>query len=263
MPEGHTVHRIARDHNCWFANQKMVVMSPQGRFSEGAEILNGRKLKAVEAHGKHLFYRWSGNHTMHLHLGLYGKFRLHNHPLPSPRGAVRLRVIGNERGFDLNGPNQCELLSKQDCQRLLDRLGPDPLREDADPELAWDRIHRSRAAIGTLLMNQAVIAGIGNIYRCEILFLLGIHPERPGREISPEEFAELWRLTTELMQIGVRYNRIVTVPRSSVEKPLSRLTARERLLIYKRSGCPVCGHPIRSWELANRRVFACETCQPR
>ena len=133
MPEGHTVHRIARDHNKAFAGQKMIVGSPQGRFEEEANRLTGRKLKSVSAHGKHLFYHWtpgrgssSGANLVHIHLGLYGKFRLHKNPAPEPRGAVRVRMIGTEKAFDLNGPTRCELLSKTDYQTLLDRLRTSP-----------------------------------------------------------------------------------------------------------------------------------------
>ncbi|MEM6331080.1 MAG: DNA-formamidopyrimidine glycosylase family protein, partial [Planctomycetota bacterium] len=75
MPEGHTIHRLARDHNRDLAGQKLRVSSPQGRFEEGAAQLDGRKLIDVDAHGKHLGYRFTGGHVVHIHLGLYGKFR--------------------------------------------------------------------------------------------------------------------------------------------------------------------------------------------
>ena len=164
MPEGHTVHRIARDHTRAFAGQKMIVTSPQGRFEDEAKLLSGRKLISVTAHGKHLFYHWSPKrgaatktNLVHIHLGLYGKFRLHKNPAPEPQGAVRVRMIGSEKAFDLNGPTRCELLSTADRQKLLDRLGQDPLQKEADPEIVWRRLSRSRAAIGTLLLNLSLI----------------------------------------------------------------------------------------------------------
>jgi endonuclease-8 len=149
MPEGHTIHRLAADHHRDFVGQSLSVSSPQGRFTAGARKLSGRTLTAVAAHGKHLLYDWEGN-TLHVHLGLYGKFRRHKSPPPEPRGAVRLRVIGEEKAFDLNGPTACELLTKQGVRALLDRLGADPLRDDADPDKAWDRISRTRLPIGTV-----------------------------------------------------------------------------------------------------------------
>ncbi len=267
MPEGHTVHRLARDHSRMFAEQKLIVLSPQGRFEKEASNLSGQKFKTAEAHGKHLFYQFGPNgrsktpRTVHIHLGLYGKFRVHKNPAPEPRGAVRVRMIGPERTVDLNGPNRCEILSHRGYQQLQKRLGPDPLRDDADPELVWERIQRSRAAIGTLLLNQAVIAGVGNVYRAEILYLLGIHPERPGNGVQRDEFDKLWNLTVQLMNIGVKYNRIITVNREQVEKPFSRLNGAERLLCYKKQKCGSCNRKIKKWTLGARTMYACEKCQ--
>ncbi len=178
MPEGHTIHRTARDHRDAFVGQRLAVSSPQGRFAEGARQLDGRLLKAIDAHGKHLCYEWAAGRFLHIHLGLYGKFHLHSASVPAPRGQVRLRVIGKTHAFDLNGPNRCELISQQQWNNIRSRLGADPLRADADPQGSWDHVRQSRAAIGTLLLNQSVIAGVGNVYRCEALHLLGIHPER-------------------------------------------------------------------------------------
>ena len=261
MPEGHTIHRIKNEHNASFSSQKLVVLSPQGRFSEGAKLLSGRQLNAAEAYGKHLFYHWSGRKILHVHLGLYGKFRLFKNPAPEPRGAVRVRMIGDYSAFDLNGPNRCELFGRDDYNRLLQRVGPDPLREDADPESAWQKINRSRATIGSLLLNQSVIAGIGNVYRAEILFRLRIHPDRPGKELARNEFDELWQMAVELMSIGVKYNRIITVSREQIGKPLSRANASERLNIYKKPECPECQSDIYYWASGGRTIYACESCQ--
>ncbi len=272
MPEGHTVHRIARDHTKWFAGQKIILASPQGRFEDPAKKLCGRHLIRAEAFGKHLIYLW-GTKTkapaksakpsaiMHVHLGLYGKFRLHKNPPPDPRGAVRVRMIGYERAFDLNGPNTCKLLAKDEFQTLQNRIGADPLRTDADPEKAWSRISKSRKAIGGLLLDQSVIAGIGNIYRAEILFILGIHPETKGNELTRDQFDEIWKLSVKLLEIGLKYNRIITVDRADVDKPLSRLGRGERLLVYKKSRCSRCGNRVKWWEVAARKMYACESCQ--
>ena len=112
MPEGHTVHRMAIDHTKWFADQIVNVSSPQGRFSEEAGELDGDTFLRADAHGKHLFHHWSSGKITHIHLGLYGKFRLQKNPAAAPRGAVRMRLVGHDRTLDLNGPNQCELLNE-------------------------------------------------------------------------------------------------------------------------------------------------------
>ena len=262
MPEGHTIHRVARDHRRLFAGQQTAMSSPQGRFETEARELSGSVLQDVSAHGKHLFYHWSEHQMIHVHLGLYGKFRLHKNPAPQPRGAVRLRMMGRERTFDLNGPNRCRLIDRDQFLQILSRLGPDPLSAKSDPDLAWDRIQKSRSPIGTLLLNQSVIAGIGNVYRAEILFLLGIDPETPAHCLERSTFDRMWELTVRLMKLGVKYNSIITVPPVPGQSP-RRLRAAERLNVYKQAVCPNCSQPIENWNLGNRTIYACRKCQTR
>lgn len=261
MPEGHTVHRIARDHTNWLAGTPLRASSPQGRFAAGARRLDGRELRYVDAYGKHLFYEFDDALLVHVHLGLFGRFRVHRDTAPAPRGAVRLRLAGRGRTIDLSGPTVCELSERAALASLFARLGPDPLREDADPERAWTRISRSRVPIGALLLNQAVIAGLGNIYRAEILHILAIHPNRPGNAVTRTEFDRIWSLAVQLLEVGVKYNRIITADPQAIGKPYSRFTREERLLIYKRPACPRCGADVYYWELGNRTVYACDACQ--
>jgi endonuclease-8 len=263
MPEGHTIHRIARDHNRWLSGQRVAVSSPQGRFEAESGQLCGKKIREVSALGKHLFYHWSPRLVTHVHLGLYGKFRVHDNPAPQPRGAVRMRLTGPQRTLDLHGPACCEIIEQEQFAKLTSRLGQDPLRPDAKPDMVWEKIARSRAAIGSLLLNQSVIAGIGNIYRAEILFLLGIHPQRTANQLSRTQFDALWELAVELLNTGVKYNRIITVPRQAIGRSPGHPKASERLNVYKRSQCPVCDEPIQSWDLGGRKVFACLKCQRR
>lgn len=261
MPEGHTIHRIARDHQKWFAGSKVIVTSPQRRFEDEAKRISGKKLREVSAHGKHLFYHWNRNLVCHIHLGLYGKFRVHRNPPPEPRGAVRVRMIGKDKSFDLNGPNCCELIGKKQYEKLRARLGEDPLDSNASADSVWGKMQKSRSAIGSLLLNQSVIAGIGNIYRAEILFLLGIHPQMPANEIDRDTFGRLWELAVNLLEIGVQRNQIITAGITASGNPRKRLRASQRLNIYKRSHCPKCETPVKTWILANRKMYACGTCQ--
>jgi len=203
-------------------------------------------LTGVDAHGKHLLYDWDGK-TLHIHLGLYDKFRRHKSPPPEPRGQVRLRVIGDENAFDLNGPTACELLSRAKVKALRDRLGVDPLRDDADPDKARERISRSRSPIGTLLMNQSVIAGVGNVYRSEVLYLLDIHPNRKGNSFSRQEFHNIWAWIVDLLKIGKRYNRIIIADPNDVVTSRSRMNRSERLLVYKKAFCTRSETPLESW----------------
>lgn len=261
MPEGHTIHRAARDQSAMLAGDRLATSSPQGRFTDGARYIDGRTLTAIDAHGKHLFYRFDDDVLLHVHLGLFGRFFLHRKGTPDPRGAIRLRMEGHGGAVDLRGPTACELLEPHDERRLLARLGPDPLRPDADPEAAWAKVHRSRRPIGVLLMDQSVIAGVGNVYRAEALHVNGIHPDRPGTSISREEFDALWLTCVRMLRDGVKSGRIVTVSAEDAGKPRSRLRRGERTYVYRQAACRSCGAPVANWDLSGRRAWACTTCQ--
>lgn len=266
MPEGHTLHRIALEHRRLFVGHVIRASSPQGRFADGAAMLDGRTLIGVEAYGKHLFHRFEGlGGRLHVHLGLYGTFVSAAVPAPDPRGALRLRMIADGHYVDLRGPTRCELQTAGERRELLARLGPDPLRPSADPERARQRIVRSKTAIGALLMDQAVLAGVGNVYRAEILFRAGIAPTRPGTAVSDAEFAALWADLRCLMRAGVRTGRIVTTDREHRDQQRGPARNEDRHYVYRRTDlpCRICGTPIRMTEMAARRLYWCPRCQAR
>ncbi len=268
MPEGHTIHRVARTQSSMLVGKFLHVTSPQGRFQTGAQTLDGKRLHAIEACGKHLFYQFDGGEAgpvLHVHLGLFGKYRVHKRnddEVPDVRGATRVRFVTPDHVVDLNGPNQCEVIEAHVQQAIIDRLGPDPLREDADPNRAWNRISNSRTGIGRLIMDQSVIAGIGNIYRTELLFRAGLSPDVPGRAISRPVFNRLWRDAVRLLKLGVKYNRIITVPLGRIGTPPGRLHQDEQTLIFGKTRCPACGSAITRFEIAKRQAFRCDICQP-
>jgi endonuclease VIII len=233
------------------------VSSPQGRFMEGAATLDGLQCEAIEAFGKHLIYRFQNEHALHIHLGLYGQFRHAKVPAPEPRGAVRVRMISATHVLDINGPNTCEVLDPAGIAALIQRIGPDVLRDDADPDRAFQRITKSRTGIGQLLMDQSVIAGIGNIYRTEILWRQRIDPMIPGKAIDRATFDLIWADAVNLLKRGVKANAIITV--DGVKK--SRSKYGERVNIFNKPHCPACHLPIRKFEIAGRRAFVCSECQ--
>jgi endonuclease-8 len=263
MPEGHTLHRLARLHQRKFGRAPVIVSSPQGRFAAGAAAVNGRVLKKASAWGKHLFHHYDGGRIVHVHLGLYGKFSESEVPMPLPVGQVRMRMVGTEFGTDLRGPTVCEVIDENEVDDVIARLGPDPLRRDADGSLAWARIAKSRRPIGALLMDQAVIAGVGNVYRNELLFRHGIDPCRPGRTITEAQFDAAWRDLVELMKIGLRRGKIIVVRPEHDHGAPSYLPDRPRTYVYRRAGdhCRLCRSTIHIAELEGRNVFWCPTCQ--
>ena len=167
VPEGHTIHRLARDLLRAFGRRPVVASTLQEPFAHGAALLDGATMTRTQAHGKHLFVIFRANRPadrcLHVHLGLYGKFPIHPLPAAEPRGALRLRLENDTRWADLRGPTACELISPIERDAILARLGPDPLRADADPDRAWKRISRSTQPVGALLMAQDVLSGIGNV----------------------------------------------------------------------------------------------------
>src|SRR5438067_9349909 len=150
MPEGHTIRHLADEHTRLFAGKRVAVSSPQGRFTD-ASIVDGAQFVGADAWGKHLFHEYEGERFVHVHLGIYGTFTTHAVAAPPPRQTTRMRVAGTKIAVDLVGPNTCELVDAAGREAIVARLGPDPLREHADPELAWAAMQRRRGPIGQAL----------------------------------------------------------------------------------------------------------------
>ena len=258
MPEGHTIHRAALDLRRALSGQTVGVTSPQGRFAGGASVLDGRQCQSVEAYGKHLVVGFEDEIWLHIHLGLFGRIRRRKLPAPEPRGAIRVRLIGQTRVVDISGQTIYENIDRLELDGLVNRIGPDVLRTDADSRRALDRISRSRAPIGRLLMDQSVIAGIGNIYRTELLWRARIHPDTPGRSIDKGALQDLWQDAKKLLEIGVRRNAIIT----SDHAMRSRSRYAERTNIFGKAQCPTCAQRVRRVDIAGRRAFVCDVCQP-
>ena len=170
---------------------------------------------------------------------------------------------------DLRGAIVCALVTPEEAAAVRGRLGPDPLRPDADPDRAWARVTRSKAPIGQLLMDQSVLAGVGNVYRAELLFRHRVHPLRPGHTLRRGQFEAMWDDLVELMAEGVRTGRIDTVRPEHTPEAMGRAPRVDdhggEVYVYRRTGqpCLVCGSTVRTEALAGRNVFWCPRCQPR
>ncbi|MEV7868987.1 DNA-formamidopyrimidine glycosylase family protein [Streptomyces sp. NPDC088124] len=294
MPEGHTIHRLAEDHLARFGGRPVRVSSPQGKFSDSAALLDGQVMTGVDAHGKHLFLGFGGTgdrggadepeHAgrtgaagwgwVHVHLGLFGKLGFGTDPAPPPADTVRLRLTGGGHYADLRGPTTCALITAPEKQAVHDRLGPDPLRvrdgaADGHGEKAWARISRSRTTVAALLMDQKVIAGVGNVYRAEVLFRHGIDPYRAGQDLTRREWDAIWADLVALMREGVRHNRIDTVRPEHTPEAMGRPPRVDdhggEVYVYRRARMPclLCGAEIRTATLAARNLFWCPGCQRR
>lgn len=289
MPEGHTLHRLAGSLEAAFRDTAPRASSPQGRFAEGAALLDGRPFLGARAWGKHLFVDVAGDVALHVHLGLIGRFDVvdcDGDAPPPPVGAVRLRLLGEHHVADLRGATVCELVTPPEVDRILARLGPDPLRRESDPERAWRRISASTRPVADLLMDQSVLAGVGNVYRSEVLFRLRLDPHRPGRQLRRSSWETVWSDLGLLMPLGVELGQIVTmsdqvedalakgydetlVPAAasgvSAWRPNPSGALERRYYVYRRAGeaCRVCGARVRSEVLAGRLLYWCGRCQRR
>lgn len=257
MPEGHTIHRAAQDQRPMLVDKYVSATSPQGRFADGAAAINGHLCTRIEALGKHLLYHFEDAGSLHIHLGLAG--RIHRNPQPAdpPRDVVRIRLETATHVVDITGPAICEILEQDALAQFRATYGPDLLADPEDPDRAIARIRKSRSPIATLLMNQKVIAGIGNIYRSEILWLQGLNPYTRGTDLSDAQLRALWGRMRDLMQIGVRYNSIIT----NGDVPKAGQDVSERVNIYGEDTCPTCQERIEVAKIAARTLYYCRRCQ--
>ncbi len=262
MPEGHTVHRIAIDHSKVLRGKRVAVSSPQGRFAADAALVDGVRLDRIEAYGKHLFYYWANGLVGHVHLGLFGKFRVHRGSAPFDAPTVRMRLAVPKATVDLMGPTDCAIGTPEDRDRVVQRLGPDPLRDDADPRRAFASVTRRAAPIGQLLLEQKIMSGIGNVYRAEALFVNGIHPGRPGTDIAPDTFDALWTTMVAMLRQGVADDRIITLDRDEFDVLNGTTRRGETTYVYHRDLCLRCGAPILTVDLGGRPCYYCPVCQP-
>jgi len=268
MPEGHTIHRAARLQNKRFRGKTVTSVSPQGRFSEGAALVDGVELEKIHASGKHLFYDFASGEIVHVHLGLFGKFRVRSLPTDDPISENCRWLIATEaHRLHLAGPTVCEVIDPDRMQAILDRLGPDPLatHHTVDPvEKIANRLSRRRTPIGAAILDQKVIAGLGNVYRAEILYLIGLDPFTPANEVNEETLLTLWNESVRQLKMGEKAGKIVTTDPADVgRRRRSDIGRYERLYCYKRQGepCRRCGSAIRSANIDGRNIWWCPTEQ--
>lgn len=269
MPEGHVIHRLAAELNRDFRDRDLEVTSPQGRFAAESALLDGRRITEAEAVGKHLFIGFDApqpEHIVHIHLGLIGSLRFE--PREDVWGQIRLRIDNGETAANLRGPQWCRLITDVERDAVVDKSGEDPIRADADPARIRPKVARSRRSIGSLLMDQKLYAGVGNIYRAETLFRLGISPFRPGNQLTDAEFDSIWADLVGLMAIGVERGRIDTVRDEHTPEAMGRDPRKDdhggEVYVYRRVGqpCHVCGTPIAEQVMEGRNLFWCPGCQP-
>lgn len=294
MPEGHSIHRLARQFQDVFVGRRLHVSSPQGRFTEGAALLDGHVPVEALAHGKQLFLAFDHGLYLHVHLGLYGAWSFggdssftgassigaprrigeresgpadedaeYSGP-PEPVGAVRVRLVSDHGWADLRGATTCAVVTSDEAAKVLDRLGPDPLRNlPGDRDEFIRRLRKRKTAVALLMMDQSVLAGVGNIYRAEVLFRQAVDPWTPGAAVDAETAGRLWDDAVTTMSDGVRDGRIVTTPPDLWTEGAPLVPDADAHFVYKRHGlpCRACGTIVGMAEIGARKLYWCPGCQ--
>lgn len=324
MPEGHSIHRLARQFQDTFVGQPVRATSPQGRFADGAALLDGHVPVESIAHGKHFFLTFDHGHTLNVHLGMYGAWTFGgNHTFtaassigaprrigereihgesadpahqvpddgrpaspgrsgdavaggeavvpPEPTPTTRVRLLTRHGWADLVGASICRVLTPDEVEQVRSGLGPDPLDPQADAGEFVQRASRTGRAIGAVLMDQSMIAGVGNIFRAETLFRQRVDPYRPARSLSEQELRGLWEDLVLLMGIGVKRGRIITTaPEHRPGVPEAEAWPEHANYVYQRQGqpCLVCGNTTHDGadaivveEMVQRKLYRCTVCQ--
>ncbi|MFJ4025776.1 Fpg/Nei family DNA glycosylase [Paenarthrobacter sp. NPDC089989] len=294
MPEGHSIHRLARQFQDVFGSRRLRVSSPQGRFAEGAALLDGHVMVDALAHGKQLFLKFDHELFLHVHLGLYGAWNFggdssfagassigaprrigeresgpagadtdYSGP-PEPVGAVRVRLVSDHGWADLRGATTCAAITSDDAAKVLGRLGPDPLRNGpGDRDEFIRRLRKRKTAVALLMMDQSVLAGVGNIYRAEVLFRQAVDPWKPGSAVDTGTAGRLWDDAVATMSDGVRDGRIVTTPPALWTDGAETAPDADAHFVYKREGlpCRACGTVVGMAEIGARKLYWCPGCQ--
>ncbi|MDJ0319835.1 DNA glycosylase [Pseudarthrobacter sp. PS3-L1] len=203
---------------------------------------------------------------------------------PPPVGAVRVRLESRHGWADLRGATACEALTEEEAARIHARLGPDPLRNSrGDAGQFAANLQKRKPSIAALLMDQKIIAGVGNVYRAEVLFRERLNPYLPGGSLSDRDARKVWRDVVRVMNDGVVDGKIITTPAKywtrrngktgrlraadgtvSLPKKTSTIPVRaDAHYVYKREGlpCRVCGTVILMADLVGRKLYWCPSCQ--
>jgi endonuclease-8 len=246
VPEGDSLHRAAKRLSV-LTGQRLAVETPHPRaaLTGIAERLDGLRLEGVEAHGKHLLLRFEGGLVLRNHLRMTGRWRVSE--VGRPRTGTPWLVLRGDthEGVLWNGP----VLELERARSIRLRLGPDILAEPPDFDGMLHALRRADQSrdLGDALLDQRIVAGIGNLWKAECLWETCVSPWRTLAQTSDEDLRATLAAAHDSMRRSVAGSR-----------PLRR--------VYRRAGrpCPRCGTPIRSGAQGDdaRTAYWCPTCQP-
>jgi len=273
MPEGDTIFRAAKTLHTYMAGHLVTrfesVFPALNRVADDRPIV-GRTIQTVSARGKHLLMTFSGDLVLRTHMRMNGSWHIYPAGARWHRPARDMRVLvctADACGVGFNIPVAELLTARQlDRHQVLQSLGPDLLGEPFDRDEALRRMRdQSGVPIAEVLLDQRVMAGIGNVFKSEVLFLAGVHPFAPVDSLADTDLLRILDAAREQLAANVMdSSRMLTL---SIGRRTTRsLNPAENLWVYSRGGrpCRRCGARILSKKtgLAARPTYWCPTCQP-
>jgi endonuclease-8 len=274
VPEGDTIHRAALTLHRALGGQRVVrfesVFPALTRVHDDSP-LTGQTVDAVAARGKHLLMRFSGGQTLRTHMRMNGSWHIYRpgERWQRPRRDMRIVVATNEFeavGFNIPVAEFIESARVEQHEELR-RLGPDLLGEQFDRADAIRRLTaRADTAVGDVLVNQRVVAGIGNVYKSEVLFACGVNPLATVRDLSAEQVACLIDTALKFLRTNVSGRLAPMTTYGGFRRTTRRDDPSERLWVYGRARLPCrrCGTAIRVRKQGSdaRLTYWCPQCQP-
>ena len=273
MPEGDTIFRVARTLHRALAGKPVVqfesVFPALTRIHDDTPLTR-QNIESVTAAGKHLLMRFSGGIVLRTHMRMNGSWHIYRPGEPWQRARREMRVLVATADFVAVGFNLpvAEFIAARNLERHeeLRRLGPDLLSEDFDE---YEALHRMRARsaemIADVLLNQRVMAGIGNVYKSEVLFLCHVNPFVPVTDLPDDSLRNLIATARRLLNVNVSASVPPMTTYGGLRKTTGRDHPRERLWVYGRLArpCRRCATPIKLKKhgLAARLTYWCPKCQ--
>ncbi|HEY7291978.1 MAG TPA: DNA-formamidopyrimidine glycosylase family protein [Vicinamibacterales bacterium] len=272
MPEGDTIFRAARTLHRLMAGAAVTqfesVLPALNRVAEDSPLV-GRTVDEISSRGKHLLMRFSGDLVLHTHMRMSGSWHVYEPGAPwkRPRGDMRVLIATADIvavGFNIP---VAEFIRARDLARHMTfaALGQDLLDPSFDVDVALGRIRaRADTAIGDVLLDQRVVAGIGNMFKSEILFLAGTSPYARASSLTDERLRSLLGIAVEQLRANI-LTPAQTLSRAYGMRTTRSLDPNETLWVYGRAGkpCRRCGSPIESAAAGPdaRRTYWCPSCQ--
>lgn len=227
------------------------------------KALPGQTIHAIERRAKYLLIHTEPGSAL-LHLGMSGSLRVLDQHTPPDKHDHYDWLLDSGKILRFTDPRRFGCLLWQPVGKLhplLHKLGPEPLSDDFDGELLWQRSRGRSSAVKTFIMDQAIVVGVGNIYAAEALFAAGIHPNRKAGSVSRERYALLATEIKRILEHAI--TRGGTTLRDFISPDGAPGYFEQELIVYGRAGepCRVCGSPVRSMTLGQRSTFFCANCQ--